>query len=280
MDLNISNLVIEATRKCNMGCEHCLRGNTQRKVISDQYIHKILQLIDNVGTLTVTGGEPTLAMDALDQIENCIRYGNADVGSFYMVTNGKSINIENVANWAYRMLDCCDDNEISGVAFSFDDFHVSTFNWKQLQKQKKNYSRLAEAMANDYGVYESGCGGEFVQKHSDEKWGYDRLISEGRAKDIGSRENDVRAFEETEWSETIHFTESELYLSCSGYIVSGCDWSYDTIDNDDKIRICHIDDLNCQDDLIEAIRAYNKKTAAASQKKIAKIRKDRELQKA
>jgi hypothetical protein len=259
MDLDISNVVIEVTRKCNMNCEHCLRGGSQRKVIDNQRIYKMMQLIDNIGTITITGGEPTLAMDALEQVENCIRYGRADVGSFYMVTNGKSINIENVANWAYRMLDACDDNELSSVAFSFDDFHVSTFNWKQLEKQKRNYARLAEVMAEQYGVFESGCGDNFVHKHSDSSLNYDRLIKEGRAKDFGSRDTYTQVFEEHIWSDTIHFTESELYLSCSGYIVSGCDWSYNTIDNDDKVRICHIDDLKCQDDLIDAIRAYNKK---------------------
>lgn len=260
MDLSISDAVIEVTRKCNMNCEHCLRGATQRKVIDNGYIHKFLQLIDSVGSLTITGGEPTLAMNALEQIANCITYGNAEVGSFYMVTNGKSINIEEVAEWAYRMYGVCGDNELSAIAFSFDDFHVSTFNWKQLQKQKNNYHRLTDKLDNEYGLSENGGCGSFVHKHSDNRFGYANLIKEGRATNIGSRETYTTMFEEDIYCDTIHFTESELYLSCSGYIVSGCDWSYNTIDNDDKVRICHIDDLNCQDDLIETIRAYNKKT--------------------
>ena len=83
----------------------------------------------------------------------------------------------------------------------------------------------------------------------------------------------TKVFEEHEWSDSINFTESELYLSANGNIVSGCDWSYDTIDNDDKVRICHIDDLKCQDDLIEAIRAYNVKM-----EKRAEAKKQAELQ--
>jgi len=256
MELNISNVVIEVTRKCNMDCEHCLRGDTQKKVIDNQHIHKLLQLIDDIGTLSITGGEPTLEMQALDQIENCVRYGNADVGSFYLVTNGKSIKVDDVANWAYRMYDACNDNEISGVTFSFDDFHTSTFNWKQAEKQRRNYKRLAEVMDEEYGLSENeGCG-SFIHKHSDSSLGYNSLIKEGRATDFGCRDTYTQVFEEHIWSDTINFTESELYLSANGNIVSGCDWSYDTIDNDDKVRICHIDDLNCADDLIEAIRAY------------------------
>ena len=40
MELNIDSLIIEVTRKCNMQCEHCLRGAAQRKTIDDN--HKIL----------------------------------------------------------------------------------------------------------------------------------------------------------------------------------------------------------------------------------------------
>ena len=130
MELNIADLAIEVTRKCNMKCEHCLRGPSQRKTIDDQYIYKMLQLIDNVGTLTITGGEPTLSMDSLQQIRHCIIYGNRDVSSFYMVTNGKAINLEAMAEWIYDMHNCCSDNEMSSIGFSFDSLDsVSASVW-------------------------------------------------------------------------------------------------------------------------------------------------------
>ena len=88
MSFNVDNLVIEVTRKCNMKCPHCLRGNAQRKIIPNEYIDKMLRLIDNVSTLSITGGEPTLAMDTLNYIKKNIGYGQCDVGNFYMVTIG------------------------------------------------------------------------------------------------------------------------------------------------------------------------------------------------
>ncbi len=168
--LYIENLVIEATRKCNMQCEHCLRGPAQRKTISDQHIYKMLQLIDDVSCLTITGGEPTLAMDALEQIRHCTIYGRCDIGNFYMVTNGKSIHIEELAEWIYGMEFACTDNEVSAVTFSFDQFHTQTFNWNQSQKQENNFARLQEKMSSEYGL-SNGCGGEFIYKHSDKSWG-------------------------------------------------------------------------------------------------------------
>ena len=110
MELYIEHLAIEVTRKCNMKCEHCLRGAAQRKTINNTYIYKILSFIDNISSLTLTGGEPTLAMDTLEHIRECITYSNCNVGNFYMVTNGKAINVEKLANWIYYKLNCCNYN--------------------------------------------------------------------------------------------------------------------------------------------------------------------------
>ncbi len=256
--LNLHSLVIEVTRKCNMKCEHCLRGAAQRKTISDQHIYKMLQLIDNVSHLTITGGEPTLAQDALNQIQHCITYGNCDVGSFYMVTNGKAINVETVAQWAYDMDRVCSDNDSSGISFSFDNFHTRTLNCQQEDKQARNYRKIQEIMEWNYGLDDS-----FVRKHTDRNFDYNRLVSEGRAKDIGSRDVIKEYFAEDDYyddDDDVYFGEGVLYLSSNGNIVAGCDWSYHNIDNRKDIFIAHIDDIRCTDDLIEAIRAYTKRT--------------------
>jgi len=262
MALNIDNLAIEVTRKCNMNCEHCLRGAAQRKNISNNHIYKLLQIVDNVSTLTITGGEPTLNMEALEQIRTCIIYGNADVNSFYMVTNGKAINVDDLAEWSYNMLNCCSDNEMSSVGFSFDTFHTQTFNWKQVEKQQRNFDRLKEKLEYEYGIYESPCGGDFVHKHSDNSWGYDSLLQEGRAKDFGSRKNNKSIFEIEDYDgaiESVYVSENELYLTCSGWIVAGCNWSYNSMDSRKDLQICHIDNIYSGDDLLEAIKNYNKK---------------------
>lgn len=262
MDLNIDSLVIEVTRKCNLKCEHCLRGATQRKTISDQHIYKMMQLIDNVSSLTISGGEPTLAMAALDQIRNCTTYGTCDINSFYMVTNGKAINVAGVAAWAAAMEEACSDNEISGIGFSFDQWHTQYLNWSQLKKQERNYYELKETLNEDYGIGECESGGDFVRKHSTKSWSYSSLISEGRAKNSGSRDNIMYSFEEEEYGDRLSFSEKSLYLSSNGNIVAGSNWSYHSIDTKKDIRIAHIDDINCTDDLVAAIREYNKRVVA------------------
>ena len=44
----IANLVIEVTRKCNLQCAHCLRGEAQDIEISEAVIDKIFHDLSGV----------------------------------------------------------------------------------------------------------------------------------------------------------------------------------------------------------------------------------------
>ena len=63
MNIEISDLVIEVTRRCNFNCDHCLRGSTQRKDMDISICEKLvseLQLRRKIFALTLSGGEPFL----------------------------------------------------------------------------------------------------------------------------------------------------------------------------------------------------------------------------
>ena len=36
------NLMLEVTRKCNLTCSHCMRGNPQNLEMSDEILEKVL----------------------------------------------------------------------------------------------------------------------------------------------------------------------------------------------------------------------------------------------
>jgi MoaA/NifB/PqqE/SkfB family radical SAM enzyme len=61
--LSLDNVIIEITRRCNMKCEHCLRGAQQRLDIPDDVLSKFfLRIRDSyINHLCLTGGEPSLA---------------------------------------------------------------------------------------------------------------------------------------------------------------------------------------------------------------------------
>lgn len=63
--MDIQNLVLEITRRCNMHCAHCLRGEAEDKDMDFAVIDRILELADSVQSVTFTGGEPSLYIPAI-----------------------------------------------------------------------------------------------------------------------------------------------------------------------------------------------------------------------
>lgn len=56
------------THRCNLNCEHCLRGDSYDKKMSKEVIEKTLEEVAVIGNLCLCGGEPTLALDVIYQI--------------------------------------------------------------------------------------------------------------------------------------------------------------------------------------------------------------------
>lgn len=64
-EIFVENLCLEVTRRCNMGCAHCLRGNAEDLDMSHETIEQVLGQVDVIGQVTFTGGEPSLNVDAI-----------------------------------------------------------------------------------------------------------------------------------------------------------------------------------------------------------------------
>lgn len=58
--LIFNDLTIELTRRCNMCCSHCLRGDAQDKSMHIAHIDALLDQTQVIGHLHFAGGEPTL----------------------------------------------------------------------------------------------------------------------------------------------------------------------------------------------------------------------------
>lgn len=126
MKITVDNLVLEVTRRCNMNCAHCMRGEAQNKDITREIIDRALSDIDSIGTLTFTGGEPTLNIDAIQYTLDVCKAKNIDVFGFYIVTNGKIVPDEFLVTclrWHAYTIKCSGDENYSGVALSQDNFH-------------------------------------------------------------------------------------------------------------------------------------------------------------
>ena len=210
------DVVIEVTRRCNMCCAHCLRGDAEAVDIQERYIDAFLDSFANAGhisSLTFTGGEISLNIPAIRYTLNAVRERNISVGSFYMVTNGKAVDkMVELALASLEWWNYCDDKDdySCGLCISSDDFH--------------------EAIPYESKSILSGLKYNSNDKVTDFHRAY--LLNEGRAKNLDSdiykkREPHVDKLE-YEFSKTggIDFYSGELYLNAIGDVVSGCDWSY------------------------------------------------------
>lgn len=83
-----NQLIIEVTRRCNMACGHCLRGDAQDADIMLSTIDGVLDQTEAIGRLIITGGEPTLNLAALQYIANGITMRGIPLMRLQIVTNG------------------------------------------------------------------------------------------------------------------------------------------------------------------------------------------------
>ena len=89
-ELYIKNLCIEITRRCNMRCAHCMRGNAEAVDISLRHITNLLRHVRYIHHFNITGGEPSLNVRAIRHILERVRAYDITVNDFYIVTNGSA----------------------------------------------------------------------------------------------------------------------------------------------------------------------------------------------
>lgn len=127
---NASTVTIEITRRCNMCCAHCLRGDTQNVDLKPEYIDKFFEKFrpgSSISSITFTGGEITLNLPAIWYTLEVVKRRNISVYDFYMVTNGKNVSkmpelaSVSLAWWAYCNSSGYCEEDCCGVAISGDE---------------------------------------------------------------------------------------------------------------------------------------------------------------
>ena len=216
MKINVSHLILEVTRKCNMCCDHCLRGNAQAKDMTKEMVDTILSNIDNIGTVTFTGGEPTLNLDIIRYFfEKAEEIGKLP-SAFWIATNGKAYQLE-LANLLLQYYPKMDEPDACGVAVSADIFHEEPeFNFL---RELKFYDSSKEHSSEDI-----------------EKW----VMKSGRAEEYGFGEEKLLDHRSTElyfetYKDSIDF--EEIYVNVNGDIIPHCDYSFE---EQEEMKICHI----------------------------------------
>lgn len=217
----IQDLVLEVTRRCNMACEHCLRGDAQNLDMPSKMVDEVLKYCESIGTVVFTGGEPSLNIPLIRYFfEQAEKKGKLP-GSFYVVTNGKENQYELAAEllkWYPKM----EEKELCGVSLSIDTYHEP----QNVYSNEMEYVRALSFYNTD------------KETPTSERYPERYIIPEGRAANWGEGKRKL--------NESITFEDDRiemLYVSANGNLIGDCDFSYDHIDQLSEYDIWHLPEL-------------------------------------
>lgn len=210
MEYTLENLILEVTRDCQLKCPHCLRGAAQKITMTRDVIAGVLQDIDYISSVTFSGGEPSLAPEVISNFIARCRINNVSVGNFYIATNG--LTNPNYDSFMRALIDLyllCDDNEVSSVTISQDQYHPEV-------DVKRHPLQV------------------FKFFHPEERSERIRtILNEGRGKRLKEPKREVTVDPITVDPDSDYSPDStrflgDIYVNALGYVVQGCDWSYKT----------------------------------------------------
>lgn len=239
MDITISNLSIEVTRRCNLRCDHCLRGDPISLDINLNYVSRLFQKINRIYCLTLTGGEPSLVPHIISDIFNLAAQNNISISNFYIATNGVKISNDFITALmdAYMYCDEIEDETIC-LEISSDIQHQEAIGYtpdikKLMALRFTNKRNENHNYANNPGTIWEGRAAQFYSYT-----GREPSISKVYYED----DNDELMIE-------------QLYLNCLGNILPNCDLSYKS-QNNPEIIICNV---KRKFNLLNAVKRYNKR---------------------
>ena len=92
----IDSLFLETTRRCNIKCDFCMRGDAQNLDLTTELIDEMFDKLRNcdIKTLVFTGGEPSLTPELIVYTINKIINEHLRVGVVEMITNGQAFSID------------------------------------------------------------------------------------------------------------------------------------------------------------------------------------------
>lgn len=202
--IGVRSLILEVTRRCNMCCDHCLRGDAQDLDMQKETVDALLEQVGSIGEVTFSGGEPSLNVPLIRYFFKKARELRVMPYSFYVVTNGKT-NQMDLATALLEVYPEMEEPEVCGVSLSVDQFHEDLGGFP-IVKGLAFYSNQKEHV----GAW-------------DEKW----ILRKGRAYENGlGKINTTKEFSVEDDGQDGIIVE-ELYVSADGCIYPDCNLSYE-----------------------------------------------------
>ncbi len=165
--LSLEFLVFEVTRLCNEFCKMCMRGDAQDVNITEEIVNHVLlgNDINDIDTIMLTGGEPTLNEKIICYIIELVIKHNIPVERFYMVTNAKKFPGDILEAFSdYQKY--CDSIGRKGkidIDFSVDEFHENHFDiMREYESKYPNFNYNSKKLKFIWKTGRAEYGDEFI----------------------------------------------------------------------------------------------------------------------
>ena len=219
--MDIYNLVIETTRRCNMACAHCLRGDSENIDMDFDTLLPFLQHVNSISTITFSGGEPTLNTPIIEKTLKYVKEQDIPVYGFYIVTNGKVLPddfLTTVIKWYAYCVTCGAEEYSCGISLSKDTFHTEIPYENEMIL--KGFSFYRDDKTTDFKKIPLILKGNAL--HLDTRQ-YKTRINED--------EENIRVEDFNETNNTYYLSDNTIYISVKGDILADCDYSYEEMEN-------------------------------------------------
>ena len=210
MKVQVNSFIVEVGRMCTRQCAHCLRGCMEDVTIDVESVKHVLDQISYIGSITFTGGEPTLYSKQIAEIIDYIVDNHIEVGDFYIASNGEIYSHELMTALIklYAHMMEFGEAEITAYDVSNDQFH------------SPNPDVISKLKAFSF----------FSQRNEIPLKG---IIAEGLAEDIGHRYLDygkkfyVNEYPDYDGEDTVYEFDM-VYLNAVGKLLADCDYSFES----------------------------------------------------
>lgn len=268
-------VMLEITRRCQLKCAHCLRGDAQDFDMSEEVIDAFLEQTAGIECLFFTGGEPTLAVDKMWYVLERMIERNIPLYAIQYITNGVELS-EQQSDFlisAHKYITKCHKNapifeldprmkavpKIS-VGISLDNFHVGVDFEQTLSQYEHLFRRMPSchvSYTNNDIPYKVGRGKDLEYAINDSP--HEAL--KNAAIGIAEKWNDVACGDYPN-SEKM-FERCDAFIPCSicvtakGMIMpSELEREYIQIDAPEAERICQIQDKHFPS-IVDEIKKFN-----------------------
>lgn len=167
---NYDSLTVEITRKCNLKCRHCMRGEAQNITLSTEVIDKIFEQVKDCRTLSLTGGgEALLEIEVIDYLVDKINANGWNTESIQITTNGTIVD-KRIINILEKF---CNKkkNRLAYMRISADKFHdiaqseATYLKYKKMTNNKAVNILLGEKQIESFKF--TGRGIEYILTTND-----------------------------------------------------------------------------------------------------------------